>query len=162
MTSRFCICAGLAVIIILTTGCKKNLQQRIIDYYEKYNRAGACTVYLNDLTSFEWDEMYVFGSSANDEFISCTIGFEYHGKKIQEGFRRIIFSWGVKEIYEEDYQPRSRERSVFDFSIINDGTLNIRPYSFYRKDAFFVIMKEKIKGSCKKCFLYLLSHPQNI
>lgn len=162
MFYRFCICAGLVVIIILTAGCRKNLRQRIIDHYEKYNRAGACTVYINDLTSFEWDEMYVFGSSANNEFISSTIGFDYHGKKIRDGFRRIIFSWGVKEIYEEDYQPKSYKSSVFDFSFINDSILNIRSYSFYRKDALFVIMKEKIKGSCKKCFLYLLSHPQNI
>lgn len=161
MTSRFPFCTGLAVIIILTIGCRKNLRQRIIEHYEKYNQAGACTLSINDLTSFEWDEMYVFGSSANDEFISSTIGFEYHGKKIRGGFRRIIFTWGTNEIYEEDYQSRSYVSSVFDFSIINDSILNIRSYSFYREDAFFVIRKEIIPGSCKRCFLYLLIHLQN-
>jgi hypothetical protein len=162
MTSRFCICAGLAVIIVLVSGCRKNLQQRIINHFEKYNRAGFCEISINDLTSFEWDKMYVFGSSANNEFISCTIGFEYSGKKIPDGFRRLIFSWGTKEIYEEDYKPRSLLNSVFDFNIINDSILKIRSYSFSPGDAFFAIKKEKIPGSCKRCFLYLLIHPQNI
>jgi hypothetical protein len=162
MTSRFCICAGLAVINVLTIGCRKNLQQRIISHFEKYNRAGFCEIYINDLTSFEWEKMYVFGSSANNEFISCTIGFEYLGKKISAGSRRIIFSWGNKEIYEEDYKPRSLLSSVFDFGFINDSVLNIRSYSFSLEDAFFVIKKEKITGSCKRCFLYLLIHPKNI
>src|SRR5271154_4534919 len=85
MTSRFCICTGLVVIIILTTGCRKNLQQRIIDHYEKFNQAGVCEISINDLTSFGWDKMYVFGSSANNEFISCTIGFDYYGKRIPGG-----------------------------------------------------------------------------
>ena len=159
MTSRFYNYAGLVVIIILTTGCRKNLQQRIIDHYEKFNQAGVCTISIDDLTSFEWDKMYVFGSSANSEFISCTIGFEYSGKKIQNGSRRIIFSWGSREIYEEDYRPRSYLSSVFDFSIINDSILNIRSYSFSLEDAFFIIKKEKISGSCKSCFLYMLVHP---
>lgn len=161
MTSRFFIFTGLVVIVTLTTGCRKNLRQRIIDRYEKFNQAGACTISINDLTSFEWDKMYVFGSSANNEFIGCTIGFEYHGNKIRDGFRRIIFSWGAREIYEEDYKPRSYLSSVFDFSIINDSILNIMSYSFSPEDAFFEIIKEKIKGSCNNCFLYLLVHPQN-
>jgi hypothetical protein len=161
MASRLCIYTGLVVIIIFTTGCRKILRQRIIDHYEKYNQAGVCAISINDLTSFEWDKMYVFGSSADNEFISCSVGFEYNGEKIKDGFRRIIFSWGVKEIYEEDYKPRSYLSSVFDFSFINDSILNIRSYSFSPEDAFFMITKEKISGSCSNCFLYLLIHLEN-
>lgn len=151
----------LLLAVIIFAGCKRNLQQKIINHYNHYAKNGICTVSINDLTAFEWDKMYVFGSYANDEIISSTVKFFYTGKPITSGFRRILFTWGRKKIHEEDYQPWSYRNSVIDFKNIDDSVLNIRAYSFTQGDAFFMIAKEKIPGSCSNCFLYLLVHLEN-
>jgi len=85
------------------------------EYYQMFD---SCTILINNLTSFVWDKMYEFGSYANDEIISSTVNFIYTGKPITLGFRRILFTWGRKKIYEEDYQPRSYQYSVVDFKSI--------------------------------------------
>jgi hypothetical protein len=161
MIYRLDVVIVLIIIIISTSGCKRNLRQKIIDHYNKYCTSYKCMISINDLTSFEWDEMYVFGSSSNNEFISSTVGFDYHGARIPYGFRRIIFSWGRREICEEDYKPRSYQNSVFDFKFINDSILSLRSYCFNQADAIFLIQKDKIPGSCTNCFLYNLI-PQEI
>ena len=161
MTGRLYQFIVLSLAAIIIGGCKQNLKQKIINYYNHYSNANACTVSINDLTTFEWDKMYVFGSSSNNETISSTVNFIYTGKPINTGFRRIFFSWGKREMYEEDYRPRSYQNSVIDFKNIDDSILNIRAYSYTQEDALFMIEKEKIPGSCKNCFLYLLNHLEN-
>jgi hypothetical protein len=151
----------LLLAILITWGCKRNLQQKIFDHYNHYGKTGICTVSINDLTTFEWDKMYVFGSSANNEIISGTVNFAYRGNPIYAGFRRILFTWGRTKMYEEDYQPRSYRNSVIDFKIIDDSILNVRAYSFTQEEAFFMISREKIPGSCNNCFLYLLIRLEN-
>ena len=144
------------LVTISVISCKNNIQQKIINHYNHYSNAGTCTVLINDLTVFEWDKMYVFGSSATEDFISGTINFPYIGKPILNGFRRILFTWGKTKMYDEDYRPYSYQNSAIDFENIQDSILHIRAYSFSQNDAFFEIAKEKIRGSCKQCFLYIL------
>jgi hypothetical protein len=161
MLNRIYISISLLIVIINMTGCKQSLKQKIMAQYDYHKMSDSCTISINNLTSFEWDKMYVFGNYANDEIISSTVNFLYTGKPITPGFRRILFTWGRKKIYEEDYQPWSYRNSVIDFKNIDDSILNIRAYSFTQEDAFFIIVKEKIPGSCSNCFLYLLIHPGN-
>jgi hypothetical protein len=147
-------------IIFFGAACRQTLKGKIIDGFNQYcfNDTGNCQLCLNALVSFEWDKMYVFGSNADAGFISRTVGFDYYGRMIPESFRRIMFTWGRHEVYEEDFNPFSYTTSVVDFKSISDSILKIRSYSFTPEEAVFVVKKEKISGSCKSCFLYELTN----
>jgi hypothetical protein len=145
-------------IIFFGAACRQTLKEKIIDGFSRYcfNDTGNCQLCLNAFVSFEWDKMYVFGSNADAGFISRTVGFDYHGRMIPGSSRRIMFTWGRHEVYEEDYERLSYLASVIDFKSIDDSTLKMRSYSFTPEDAVFIVKREKILGSCKSCFLYEL------
>src|ERR1017187_8017667 len=122
---------GIISVLLSLLGCHQSVQDRIINYVEKYcmKEEDTCIIKLNSLVPFEWDTMYIFGANANNDFIAGTIRFPYQGTIIRPGYRKIIFTYGHHIVYEEVYSSLDHCQSAIDFSSIKDSILNLRSYS---------------------------------
>lgn len=61
-----------------------------------------CVVDIAEITSFNWDKMYVFSDNTSNSQISKIIGFEYSNSDARYR-RKILFIMNNKVIYEDFY-----------------------------------------------------------
>ena len=101
-----------------------------------------CTINIKESTSFNWDKMLVFKTTASLEIINEALGFTYpYYEDIAE---RVIFVKDNKIIYHDDYYP------TFDDDVYTSLVFNLPnglPYkSFSADSAVFRVEKKRIEN----------------
>jgi len=147
------------LIIILLSACKSSLKGDI--FYKVARECGSttkskCTVILKEVTKFQWDKMYLFGSWTVPDSVSKMIGFKYDGDEVPDDYRRMVFTFANRVVYQEDFKPFDYYSSTLIFAVDGDSLRSqMTPY-FTPEDAIFKVEKSKIKSNCKDCFAYSL------
>ena len=143
------------MLIALLCGCNISLQKEIIFHIEKTcNENEPCIVRIQEITDFEWDNMYVFKVGVSLETINHVIGFEY--PYFTDVAYRVIFTKSNAVVYHEDtfpYPERRLDRQVF-FEIPSD---TMKYLSLSKDEAIFV--SERILDNNDKYYVLTLFVP---
>jgi len=116
------------------------MQDKIIDNIEKNERGDSCVVKIINITSFDWDEMYVFREDCSLEEVNKQLGFKY--PYFEDVARRIVFIKSRKVVYHEEESPDPDKKSKLEFILGNDTrkvivlTRESAIFSVKRKDLF--------------------------
>ena len=152
------------LIIAVLSGCKSSVTDSLISKINQdcgNQTKSTCTVVLKDVTKFKWDKLYFFGSWTTSDSIKKVIRVNYDGEDVQDDYRRMLFTYNNKVVYEEDFKSFDYSNSTVNFPDIIDSLLHAKPPYFTPSDAIFTAEKGKTKGSCDKCFEYSLMPIKN-
>lgn len=146
---------GLSIVVLFS--CNGNIKGRLIEKIEhtcdKSNPN--CEIAMKDVTKFEWQRMYVFGSFIMPDSISRAIKLRYDGEVVPDDCTRILFTSDKSVVYEEDLKNNDRSSVLYFNEDDNKKTTLEMPY-FTPATAMFSIKKEK-KSDCKNCHVYYLT-----
>jgi hypothetical protein len=148
------------LIIAVLSGCKNSVKDSLVSKINQdcgSQTKPTCTVVLKDVTQFKWDKLYFFGSWTTSDSIKKVIRVNYEGDDVQDDYRRMLFTYNNKVVYEEDFKSFDYSNSTISFPEIIDSILHAKPPYLTPSDAIFTAEKGKTKGSCKECFDYSLS-----
>jgi hypothetical protein len=133
----------IILTLVLLYGCGEkgidpnSIEGKIVSKVNSTCRVlGSCTIRLKDLTSFEWDKVYVFKYNASLEDINKALGFELPA--YTEFTRRIIFLREGEGVHREE-EPTSVEGPVDGevvFDIPDDAV-----YKSYNADVTFKVRR---------------------
>lgn len=112
----------------------------------KYNSickgSDSCTLNIKEATSFSWDKMYVFKTTASLEIINEVLGFTY--PYYEDVAERVVFVRNNKVVYHDDYYP------TFDDDVYTSLVFNLSnglSYKSFNSDsAVFKIEKKEIEN----------------
>ncbi|WP_162996707.1 hypothetical protein [Mucilaginibacter kameinonensis] len=150
----------ILLTLAILSGCKSSITDRLIS---KINRdCGSrtepmCTIVLKDATGFKWDKLYLFGAWTISDSIKNKIRVNYDGEDVQDDYRRLLFTYNDKVVYEEDFKSFDYGNSTIGISVDIDSLLQAKVPYFTPSNAIFTVDKGKIEGSCDKCFEYSLT-----
>lgn len=94
-----------------------------------------------NITSFDWDKMYVFRDNSGLEEVNKQLGFEY--PYFEDIAKRIIFTKSKKVIYHEEEYPDPDKKSKLEFIFRND---TIKTMVFTRETATFSAKRKGLFG----------------
>jgi hypothetical protein len=146
-------------VLLLLPACKSSLKTDLLNSIDRGCSADTrskCIIILKDVTKFRWDRMYLFGSWVTSDSISEMIGFSYNGNDVEDDYRRMLFTFGEKVVYEEDFKSLDSYASTLIFPGLSDSLHNKRVPYLTPKEAIFVVEKERYLSGCKDCFAYAL------
>ena len=133
--------------MILFSGCNNKYSDRMYELIAKQHSNDSCTVTFGSITKEPWDNIYIVSEMVDPLRISNEIGFEYKGKTIPDGERRIIIIKDNKILVEEpfydsrfSFKGDSLKRRGFVKISYNDtfcSTFNTSIYSH-----FYFLMKK--------------------
>ena len=125
----------LLFLSIIFSSCKDN--SIAAKLYGKCGGQKECIQQVKDVTTFKWDNVYIFSIGASLEDIEKTLGIPY--KLWQDVGDRIIFIEKGKVVYHEEYFPYpehiEKGRSFFE--------LSKAPYVGQYSTATFSVTKQK-------------------
>jgi len=112
----------------------------------KYNSVckdtNTCAINIKEVTSFAWDKMYVFKTTASLEIVNEALGFNY--PYFEDVAERVIFIKDKKVVYHDDYYP-TFDDDVYTslvFTLSNETSFK----SFSADSAIFKIEKKEIEN----------------
>lgn len=112
----------------------------------KYNTickgSDSCMLNIKEATTFSWEKMYVFKTTASLEIINEVLGFTY--PYYEDVAERIVFVRNNKIIYHDDYYP-TFDDGIYT-SLVFDLSSGLSYKSFSSDSAVFKIEKIEIKG----------------
>jgi len=145
-------------ITLVCYGCKTSVKDEMItDINLKYSNNRTSLISLKEITKFKWDKMYFFPDWTTTETITNTIGFNYTGTDVQDDYSRMLFVYGKKVVYEEDFQSFTFNNISIDFKGVSDSLSKAKPYYLTSIKATFSIKANRGLGSCKDCIVYTLT-----
>ena len=145
------------LVIAVLSGCKNSMEDSLINKVTQEcsrQTRSACTIALKDVTKFKWDKMYIFPDWTTSESIAKTVGFNYGGNDVQDDYSRMLFTYGNKVIYEEDFKSLDYNKSTINFPEVSDSLNDTKSHYFTPSDAIFTEEKDKTKNGCEECFDY--------
>jgi hypothetical protein len=102
MKKYFLIYSGLFLLFSCSKYKKSEFEKGIeLKYNTVCKNSNICTINIRETTSFNWDKMYVFKTTASLEIINKTLGFNY--PYFEDVAERIVFVKDNKIIYHDDY-----------------------------------------------------------
>jgi len=92
----------LTLASFLLLGCSRSglIEQRIGDRVDSCQPNTSCIVKIKELTSFQWDKMFVFSYGASPEYIEKALGLPL--PEYVEFQRRFVFLKDGRIVYRED------------------------------------------------------------
>ena len=130
-------------ILLISTGCNKSIEDKIGKKIEdECSSKTACVISIKTITDFEWEKMYVFGSSARLEDINKALGFEYPYYK--EFSRIIVFMDNGKIVYHEENS--SNVEHLEDKDVIFNYGHSLKYSSYNMSDAVFKAQINQIEN----------------
>ena len=142
----------LSLTLFLVLGCSRSglIERRIGERVDSCKPDTSCIVKIKELTSFQWDKMFVFSHGASPEYIEKALGTPL--PEYVEFQRRIVFLKDGAIVHRED-EPTDIEGTV-DGEVRFAG-LNTEPsyLSFTPDTAAF----SAAKGESSKKVVYLLT-----
>jgi hypothetical protein len=112
-------------------------------YANKHCENGSVYVALSDLTSFEWEKVYIFENRRNPQFIEEIIGIKYD-ESLDLVSVVIIFIRNNEIVYDEfiylDFDGKSRFYVYINFGIEHENRVN---YRVFDNNAVFEIGREE-------------------
>lgn len=128
------------------------LEQQVNEYVDSSDTT-SLTINFNQVTSFEWDYMFIFGPYIPTEFIEGKIGFEWDSAEnlitqIGDTHSLIVFTKGEKVVKYLKYP-----NNIGDFKKID----NTGPYP--TEISIFLLEKERYGG---EDWLFFYHSPPNI
>jgi hypothetical protein len=138
--------------LLFITGCSNsNIEKQIVEEIESKCAKKVCTIDINQLTSFSWDKMYVFGPGLTEDRIKEIIGIDYPA--YVEFTRPIIFIKQSKIVhFENDYID---EEYFTDGQVIFDYPDSVHYQTYFSGKAIFKGKIKKIDGGR----YFILSQP---
>jgi hypothetical protein len=143
MRKYFLIYISLLLLFSCSEYKKSEFEKGVeLKYNSSCKSSNSCIVNIKEATSFSWDKMYVFKTTASLEIINEALGFTY--PYYEDAAERVVFVKNNKVIYHDDYYPTFDDdvytSLVFDLS-------NGLPYkSFSTDSAIFKIEKKEIEN----------------
>ena len=148
--------------IALLSGCKDSFKDNLITrIVSTCGNRPDCTIDIRAITKFKWDRMYIFQDWTTSDSIAKAIGHRYDRDDVPDDYSRILFTDGLKVVYEEDIKSLPYYASTIEFRDLTDSTGKSFMCTFTPLNAIFFAQKEKIKGGCDNCYLYSLIHKRN-
>lgn len=129
----------ILIIPILVCACQNSIQDKILKNIKKNGKGDSCLVKMVDITSFDWDKMYVFSENSSLEEVNQQLGFEY--PYFKDIAKRLIFVKSKKVVYHEEEYPDPEKKSKLEFVFGNDTT---KVMAFTRKTAVFSVKKNNL------------------
>lgn len=131
----------ILIFSFLVYSCQNSIKDRIVDNIEKSGQEDSCIVKMVNITSFDWDKMYVFRDNSGLEEVNKQLGFEY--PYFEDIAKRIIFTKSKKVIYHEEEYPDPDKKSKLEFIFRND---TIKTMVFTRETATFSSKRKELFG----------------
>lgn len=131
----------LIILSIFICSCQSSIQDKIIDEIQQSRHKDSCIIKMTNITSFDWDTMYFFGTNADLSYINKRLGFNY--PYFDDIANRIVFVKSKKIVYHDDKftYPEKKDLVVFSFE---DGKTKFM--SFTPKTAIFIAKKIDFYG----------------
>jgi len=129
-------------LTILLCSCQPSIRDKIVHTIKKQGQVDSCEIKMTDITSFDWDTMYVFGTSADLLYINQHLRFEY--PYFDDIADRIIFTKSKKIVYHEEEYPDPEKKKLLIFSF-EDGKNKMM--SFTPNTAIFKAKKIDFYGN---------------
>jgi len=131
----------ILIFPFLVYSCQNSIQDKIVDNIKKNVQGDSCVVKMVNITSFNWDKMYVFSENSGLEDVNKQLGFEY--PYFEDIAKRIIFTKSKKVVYHEEEFPDPDKKSKLEF-ILGNGTT--KAMVFTRETAIFSAKKKDFFG----------------
>ena len=131
----------ILILPFLVYSCQNSIQDKIVDNIKKNVQGDSCVVKMVNITSFNWDKMYVFSENSGLEDVNKQLGFEY--PYFEDIAKRIIFTKSKKVVYHEEEYPDPEKKSKLEFILGNDTT---KVMMFTKRTAVFTTKKKIFFG----------------
>jgi len=131
----------ILILTFLVCSCQSSIQDKILSNIKKNGQRDSCVLKIVDITSFDWDKMYVFSKNSGLEEVNQQLGFEY--PYFEDIAKRLIFTKSKKVVYHEEEYPDPEKKSKLEFIFANDTT---KVMEFTRKTAVFSVKKKTFFG----------------
>jgi len=131
----------ITIILILAYSCQNSIQDKIVSNIQKNGQGDSSILKIVDITSFDWDKMYVFCENSGLEEVNQQLGFEY--PYFEDIAKRIIFTKTKKVVYHEEEYPDPEKKSKLEFILGKDTT---KVMAFTRRTAVFTAKKKIFFG----------------
>ena len=143
MRKYLLICGGLLLLFSCSKYKKSEFEKGIELKYESVCKGSDnCTVNIKETTSFSWDKMFVFKTTASLEIINEALGFAY--PYYEDVAERVIFVKNNKVVYHDDYYP-TFDDDVYT-SLVFDLSNGLTYKSFSPDSAIFKIEKKEVEN----------------
>jgi hypothetical protein len=128
------------LLFVLQLSCTKtsnHFEEALVQLISSRCRSEAqCSVRVSDVTTFQWDKMYVFKYTATHSEVERALGRKFEG--YLELHRRVVFTRGNEIVFHEE-EPTDIEKLVsgevvFDIPDAND-------YQVYDSETTFAVTK---------------------
>lgn len=131
----------ILILPFLVYSCQNSIQDKIVDNIKKSGQGDSCIVKMVNITSFDWDKMYVFRENSGLEEVNKQLGFQY--PYFEDIAKRIIFTKSRKVVYHEEEYPDPDKKSKLEFILGNDTT---KAMVFTKKTAIFSAKRKNFFG----------------
>jgi hypothetical protein len=131
----------ILILPFLVYSCQNSIQDKIVNDIKKNGQEDSCVVKMVNITSFDWDKMYIFRKNSGLEEVNQQLGFEY--PYFEDIAKRIIFTKSKKVVYHEEEYPDPDKKSKLEFTFGNDTT---KVMVFTKKTAIFSAKKKEFYG----------------
>ncbi|MCD6178659.1 MAG: hypothetical protein J7K39_02030 [Bacteroidales bacterium] len=111
----------LAVVSLLfLNSCTNSFDERIAKQVETkcsdFSTPESCIIGLNEITEFDWNNVYVFASMTMPDEISNIIGFDCDCSHVKDNYTRIVFTKDNMIVFQDQYYGLS---SLVQFRSVN-------------------------------------------
>ena len=131
----------VALTLLFMFGCSRSgaIERRIGEHIDACQSDSPCMVRIQELTTFEWDRMYVFSYGVSHPYVESALGTRF--PDYVEFKRRLVFLKGGSIVHREE-EPTDIERMV-DGEVSFAG-LDTQPshLSFTPSDAVFIATRQ--------------------
>jgi hypothetical protein len=131
----------LILFSIFICSCQHSIQDKIINAIQQNEKKDSCVVTIANITSFDWDKMYVFVKNSGIEDVNKQLGFTY--PYYEDNAKRIIFLKSKKIVYHEEEYPDPDKKSKLVF-LPKCDTVNVMVFT--KRTAIFCAKKKDFCG----------------
>ena len=131
----------ILILPFLVCSCQNSIQDKILSSFKENGQKDSCVIKILDITSFDWDKMYVFCTNSGLQEVNQQLGFQY--PYFEDIAKRIIFTKSKKVVYHEEEYPDPEKKSKLEFILGND---TIKVMVFTRKNAIFYAKRKDFFG----------------
>lgn len=104
-------------LLLCFLGCGSPVKNGIVEGIEQncedYSEKGDCVIAIEDVTSFKWDRMYIFGAMSFPEDIEEITGFDCNCRFVPDDHNRLLFTYKNRVIHSEDYKTYASKALQF-------------------------------------------------
>ena len=84
------------------------------------------------------------------------IGSNFDGNDVEDDYRRMLFTYEKRVVYEEDFKSLDSYLSTLNFPGVSDSLHSEKVPCLTPKEAIFLVEKDKYSSGCKECSGYTL------